>query len=104
LFVRCHYSESLRAGSGLIRYEGAVVESSENFRFAPKASQIDFSPEKGLEFELVVSDDLPLDGTHCVGRVQGGRGLIVHCHECPEADLAAMRSMLDAYPGAPYTD
>jgi hypothetical protein len=52
--------------------------------------------DQGLEFELVVSDDLPLDGTHCVGRVHDGRGTIVHSHECPEADLAALRSMLEA--------
>jgi hypothetical protein len=30
--------------------------------------------KRSLEFDLHVSDDLPLDGTHCVGRVQGGGG------------------------------
>ena len=60
--------------------------------------------KQGLEFELHVSEELPLDGTHCVGRVQGGRGLIVHSHECPEADLAAMRSMLEAHPAAANTN
>jgi hypothetical protein len=49
-----------------------------------------------LEFDLFPSDDLPLDGTHCVGRVHEGRGTIVHSHECTEADLAALRSMLEA--------
>ncbi len=61
--------------------------------------------KQGLEFELHVSEELPLDGTHCVGRVQGkGRGVIVHSRECPEADLAAMRAMLEAHPAAAYTD
>ena len=60
--------------------------------------------EQGLEFELHVSEELPLDGTHCVGRVTGSRGLIVHSRECPEADLAAMRAMLEAHPASAYTD
>jgi len=61
--------------------------------------------KQGLEFDLFVSEELPIDGTHCVGRVQGeGRGQIVHSRECPEADLAAMRAMLEAHPAAAYTD
>jgi len=61
--------------------------------------------KQGLEFDLFVSEGLPIDGTHCVGRVQGkGRGVIVHSQECPEEDLAAMRAMLEAHPAAAYTD
>jgi len=57
--------------------------------------------KQGLEFDLFVSDTLPIDGTHCVGRVEGeGRGTIVHSQECPEPDLAALRAMLEAHPAA----
>jgi len=66
--------------------------------------QTETSAKRGLEFDLFPSEDLPLDGTHCVGRVQGGRGMIVHSHECPEADLTAMRAMLEARPAKAYTD
>jgi hypothetical protein len=59
--------------------------------------------ELSLEFDLYASDDLPLDGTHCVGRVHEGRGTIVHSRECPEADLAALRNMLEAHPAAANT-
>jgi len=59
--------------------------------------------KQGLEFDLFVSEGLPIDGTHCVGRVQGGRGVIVHSLECPDADMAAMRAMLEAHPAAAYT-
>ena len=58
--------------------------------------RIETSAKRGREFDLFPSDDLPLDGTHCVGRVHEGRGTIVHSHECPEADMAALRSMLEA--------
>ena len=54
--------------------------------------------KRSLEFDLYASDELPLNGTHCVGRVHEGRGTIVHSHECPEADLAALRAMLEAHP------
>jgi hypothetical protein len=62
------------------------------------------SAKRELEFDLFPSDDLPLDGTHCVGRVHDGRGTIVHSHECPEADLAELRSMLEAHPAAANTE
>ena len=56
--------------------------------------------QQGLEFELSVSDDLPLEGTHCVGRVHEGKGQIVHSRDCPEAEMAALRAMLEAHPAA----
>jgi (p)ppGpp synthase/HD superfamily hydrolase len=55
---------------------------------------------RALEFDLYPSDDLPLDGTHCVGRVHDGRGTIVHSHDCPEAEMAALRAMLEEHPAA----
>ncbi len=60
--------------------------------------------KRSLEFDLYVSEDLPLDGTHCVGRVYEGRGTIVHSHECPEVDLAALRSMLEPDRTTAYRD
>jgi (p)ppGpp synthase/HD superfamily hydrolase len=56
--------------------------------------------KQGLEFELAVSDDLPFEGTHCIGRVHKGRGLIVHSRDCPEAEMAALRAMLEEHPAA----
>jgi hypothetical protein len=55
---------------------------------------------RALEFELDVSDDLPFEGTHCIGRVHEGKGQIVHSRECPEAEMAALRAMLEEHPAA----
>jgi (p)ppGpp synthase/HD superfamily hydrolase len=56
--------------------------------------------KQGLEFELAVSEDLPLEGSHCIGRVHEGKGQIVHSRECPEAEMAALRAMLEEQPAA----
>ncbi len=48
-----------------------------------------------LEFNLRETDRLPHEGVHSLYHIQGGKGIIVHSHECPAADLAAAKRQLE---------
>ncbi len=58
--------------------------------------EIESYTERGFEFVEMISDKLPIDGTHVTGSISkaGGRGLIFRSREAPEEDLAAMREAL----------
>ena len=58
--------------------------------------EIESYTERGFEFVEMISDKLPIDGSHVTGSVGrgSGRGLIIRSREAPEEDLAAMREAL----------
>ena len=58
--------------------------------------EIESYTERGFEFVEMISDKLPIGGTHVTGSISkaGGRGLIFRSREAPEEDLAAMREAL----------
>jgi hypothetical protein len=56
--------------------------------------EVEAYTERGFEFVEMISDKLPIDGSHVIGGVRGGRGLIIRSREAPEEDLASMREAL----------
>ena len=48
----------------------------------------------GFEFVEMISDKLPMDGSHVIGGKREGRGLIIRSREAPSEDLDAMREAL----------